>query len=143
MTSCSSERHRLADAYVVFTTNQIKSAKDNNGDYSERTYMLLSSPAPQQPDLFTAATAPDATQKRGQIKVGTHGNALGACRTLTDKGDAGKALTAREEEKLLSVEKALGQQMAFDMESVKGTIQATEKESLTVPRPSLARTAGT
>lgn len=47
-------------------------------------------------------------------------NALGAYRTLTAKRGAGKTLTADEEQKLLDAEQALGQKLAFDMESVKG-----------------------
>jgi hypothetical protein len=87
----------------------------------ERGFMeepaLFSSPS--TPDLFTAATAPDAAQKLGQVKVGTM-NALGAYRTLTAKRDAGKTLTGKEEQQLLDAEQALGQKLAFDMESVKG-----------------------
>jgi hypothetical protein len=94
---------------------------------------LFSSPTPQ-PDLFTATNAPDATEKLGKVKVGTM-NALGAYRALTAKRDAGKALSAKEQDQLLSAEEALGQQLAFDMESVKGEAPATGKDSLQVALP--------
>lgn len=79
--------------------------------------------SPVQPDLFTAATAPDATQKLGQVKVGTM-NALGAYRALTAKRERTSSLTAKEEEQLLAAETALGQKLAFDMEAVKGEAEA-------------------
>lgn len=88
---------------------------------------LFSSPAFKE-DLFTAATAPDATQQLGSVKVGTM-NALGAYRALTAKRDAGKALTGHEEEQLLSAEQALGQKLAFDMESVKSDAPAVTQSA--------------
>jgi|GEM_PF-3411361 len=72
-----------------------------------------------QPDLFAAATAPDAAQKLGGVKVGTM-NALGAYRTLTAKRAKLGSISAKEEQQLLDAETALGQKMAFDMEAVKG-----------------------
>lgn len=86
----------------------------------ERPFVLSSSPI--QPDIFAAATAQDATQKFGQVKVGTM-SALGVYRALTPKRDAGKPLTAKEEQQLLDAETALGQKLAFDMEAVRGTSQ--------------------
>lgn len=90
---------------------------------------LFSSPTPQ-PDLFTAATAPDARENLGQVKVGTM-HALNAYRALTAKRNAGKDLTPKEEQQLLDAETALGQKLAFDMEAVKGTAP-TVKDPLTV-----------
>jgi hypothetical protein len=85
----------------------------------EKSTALLSSPT--QPDLFTAANAPDAPAKLGSVKVGNM-SALAAYKALTAKRDAGKTLTGKEEQQLLDAEKALGQKMAFDMESVKGEV---------------------
>lgn len=74
-----------------------------------------------QPDLFTAATAPDAPKKLGDVKVGRM-HALTAYRSLTAKRGAGKALTATEEQQLLDAEVALGQKLAFDMEGMKAEV---------------------
>ncbi len=74
-------------------------------------------------NLSEAATAPDATQKLGQVKVGTM-NALGAYRALTAKRERTGSLSAKEEEQLLAAETALGQKLAFDMEAVKGDPEA-------------------
>jgi hypothetical protein len=87
-----------------------------------------------QPDLFTAATAPDATEKLGQVKVGSM-NALGAYRALTAKRDAGKTLTGKEEQQLLDAETALGQKLAFDMDALKGTAPAEGAGSATTQKP--------
>ncbi len=101
---------------------------------TEKGVQLFSSPAPEQPDLFAAATAPDATQKLGQVKVGKM-NALAAYRTLTAKRDAGKALTGQEEQQLLDAETALGQKLAFDMDGLKGNAPEMDlaKKSQNVP----------
>lgn len=104
--------------------------EDNPADESS----LFDAAPNLQADLFTAANAPDAAQMLGSVKVGTM-NALGAYRTLTAKRDAGKALSADEEQKLLAAEEALGQKLAFDMESVKGNAPATGKQSSPVPPP--------
>jgi hypothetical protein len=85
-----------------------------------------------QPDLFAAATAPDATQRLGTVKVGTK-NALGAYRALTAKRDAGKALTGEEEQTLLDAEQALGQKLAFDMDALRSTAPVTETPAPTAP----------
>jgi len=98
------------------------------GYYSAMEEGVLREPArdfgkdENQPDLFAATRAPDATQRLGSVKVGTM-SALGAYRTLTAKRDAGKALTADEHQKLLDAEQALGQKLAFDMDAVKGQEQ--------------------
>ncbi len=75
--------------------------------------------ADSQPDLFTAANAPDAREKLGDVKAGTM-NALGAYKALTAKREKLGSLSGEEENQLLQAEKALGQKLAFDMESVKG-----------------------
>lgn len=100
---------------------------------TEKGVQLYSS-APQQPDLFAAATAPDAADKLGDVKVGRM-NALAAYRTLTAKRNGGKALDAKEEQQLLDAEQALGQKLAFDMEGVKSDAPAVVKKSLTTPPP--------
>lgn len=84
-----------------------------------------------QPDLFAAAQAPDATQKLGTVKIGSK-NALGAYRALTAKREAGKTLTADEEQTLLDAETALGQKMAFDMEAVTAPAPLIEQPPATV-----------
>lgn len=90
------------------------------------------------PDLFAAANAPDAAEKLGDVKAGKM-NALRAYRSLTAKRDAGKSLTAEEEQQLLDAEQALGQKMAFDMEAARSTAPATGKQSSQVPRPAFGQ----
>jgi hypothetical protein len=94
---------------------------------------MFSSPT-HEPDLFTAATSPDATQKLGQVKVGSM-SALAAYRTLTAKRDAGKTLTAKEEQQLLDAETALGQKLAFDMDAVKGKPHRSPRVRMPAPWP--------
>ncbi|MFA9262928.1 MAG: hypothetical protein ACEQSB_06305, partial [Undibacterium sp.] len=98
---------------------------------SERVSAAL---APNQPDLFTAATAPDAQDKLGDVKVGTM-SALGAYRTLTAKRAKLGSLSTKEEQQLLDAETALGQKLAFDMDAVKGNAPATPEQSSVVARP--------
>ncbi len=62
-------------------------------------------------DLTTAATAPDATTKLGDVKVGTM-SALGAYRTLTAKLERTGGLTDAEQGKLDAASKALEQRLA-------------------------------
>lgn len=96
---------------------------------TDRGVMLLSSPSTA--NLPTAAADPAKREKLSQVKIGTR-SALGAYRTLTAKREAGKALTADEEQTLLEAEQALGQKMAFDMEALSGPITAD-------PQPPISR----
>ena len=87
----------------------------------EQGQALFSSPSrrdTQTPDLFAAVNAPDAAAKLGDVKAGRM-HALNAYKTLTAKRDK-VGLSTDEEQKLLEAETALGQKLAFDMESVKG-----------------------
>lgn len=104
------------------------------GGASESGMSLASSPSPQQPDLFAAATAPDASKKLGDVKVGNM-NALGAYRSLTKKRAAGKPLSATEEQQLLDAEVALGQKLAFDMETLRGEAPPTTEDFSAVATP--------
>ncbi|MEI6606706.1 MAG: hypothetical protein WCP35_15465, partial [Verrucomicrobiota bacterium] len=90
-------------------------------DTGKNPNSLKSSPASNdsQPDLSTAANAPDARDKLGDVKAGTM-NALGAYKALTAKRERIGSLSGAEENQLLQAEKALGQKLAFDMEAVKG-----------------------
>ena len=115
---------QFIDAVTIDPQGIMQSARES-GLLAEEPAQLRSSPT--QPDLFAAATAPDATQKLGTVKVGTM-NALVAYRTLTAKRNAGKTLTADEEQKLLDAETALGQKLAFDMDAVKGGPNPTKDE---------------
>ncbi|MEY4243547.1 MAG: hypothetical protein RLZZ245_1132, partial [Verrucomicrobiota bacterium] len=110
---------RFIDAVTITSTSgRYESAREAGlvqEDPAIRPTQATSNLAERGDDLFTATTAPDATEKLGQVKVGTM-NALGAYRALTAKRDAGKALSAKEQDQLLSAEEALGQKLAFDME---------------------------
>jgi hypothetical protein len=66
-------------------------------------------------------------------------NALRAYRTLTAKRNKGIALNSTEEQQLLDEEQALGQKMAFDMESLRGnapveTPQAAQSKAPTTQK---------
>jgi hypothetical protein len=115
---------QFIDAVTIDPQGIMQSARES-GLLAEEPAQLRSSPT--QPDLFTAATAPDATQRLGSVKVGTM-NALGAYRALTAKRNAGKTLTGEEEQTLLDAEQALGQKLAFDMDAVKGGPNPTKDE---------------
>jgi GNAT superfamily N-acetyltransferase len=64
-------------------------------------------------DLFGDNQKP--TEEIKALKIQGTKSAFGAYKTLTAKRNAGKTLTAEEEQTLLEAETALGQKMAFDM----------------------------
>jgi len=108
--------------------------EDSTIEITERLFASPSRRDTGTADMFeSAVNAPDAAAKLGTVKAGRM-HALNAYKTLTAKR-AKVGLTTGEEQQLLEAETALGQKLAFDMESVKGGAPATVKESLTVPPP--------